>query len=547
MSDSADFSMEARDLIDQYSQQLVAIEAQLQAQGESDPDLLNGAFRAVHTLKGLGGMVGYKNLEDFCHELERSLDAMRLGKLSLDLSTLDMLFQSVEQCERLLGEAVSGESALPSQPQPVGAVEQPEPLVHKPSPVTSDDQARHTVHVDLRKLDLLMNLVSELALVQANLDDVIARQAEAQANRGNEFIRESRDQMRIMKRRLGLLQHGILEVRMVTLDGVFNTLARAAHTIARREGKDLQISISGADTDLDKRIVEGLDKPLIHMIRNAIDHGIELPAKRVALGKPPAGQIGFAAYQMGNRVVIELTDDGAGMDWRRLRDKAIERGFLGHDEARDITPAQALNLIFRPGFSTRERDTVSSGPTLSGAGVGMDVVKTDIAKLSGMVEVASEPGRGSRFRIILPITLAVIQALVIEAGGQTYCIPLNSVIESIMVQPEDIQTIEGHEVVWVRGRTLPLTRLAQVFELDLEHDPSRRAYDRLYVVVVGLAHHRVGLVVDELLGQQDVVIKPIGKVLRQVPGIAGATELGSNRTVLVIDVATLVGESVDRQ
>ena len=203
----------------------------------------------------------------------------------------------------------------------------------------------------------------------------------------------------------------------------------------------------------------------------------------------------------------------------------------------DISPAQAVNLIFTPGFSTRE--AVSE---LSGRGVGMDVVKTNIAKLSGMIDVASEPGRGSRFRITLPITLAIIQALVIEAAGQTFCIPLNSVIESIMVQREEIHTIEGHEVVWVRGRTLPLIHLARVFELV--QDPGRRGYDRLYVVVVGLAQHRVGLVVDELLGQQDVVIKPIGKALRQVPGIAGATELGDNRTVLLIDVATLVSESV---
>jgi two-component system chemotaxis sensor kinase CheA len=215
----------------------------------------------------------------------------------------------------------------------------------------------------------------------------------------------------------------------------------------------------------------------------------------------------------------------------------VSRGFIGGDEAVDLSPRQAINLIFAPGFSTRSRAS-----ELSGRGVGMDVVKTNISRLSGMIDVASQPGRGSRFAITLPVTLAIIQALVIETAGQTYCVPLNSVIESIMVQPEEVATVEGHEVVTLRGKTLPLLYLARVF--DLAPDEEIKVSDRSYVVVVGLAQHRVGIVVDELLGQQDVVIKPLGAALRQVPGIAGATELGANRTVLLLDVATLVAEAV---
>lgn len=406
-----------------------------------------------------------------------------------------------------------------------------------------------TVRVDLRRLDHLMNLVGELALVHANLGGIVDRMERLQRSQGiavsstgtNDFMREFQDQLRVMNRRLGLLQQGILEVRMVPLGQVFDRLTRVVRKLAKDLDKEVRLSITGAETELDKLIVEELSDPLLHMIRNSIDHGIEPPAERVAVGKARSGRIALSAYQKGNRVVIELTDDGKGMDWRQIRAKAVEKGFLGRDEANDVGPAQAINLIFTPGFSTKQQAT-----ELSGRGFGMDVVKTNIARLSGMIDVASEPGRGSRFRITLPVTLAIIQALVIETAGQTFCIPLNSVLESIMVQSEEIQTIEGHEVVTVRGRTLPLIHLSRVFELEpAGREAERRMfYDRLYVVVVGLAQHRVGLVVDELLGQQDVVIKPIGKALRQVPGIAGATELGDNRTVLLLDVGTLVGEAV---
>jgi two-component system chemotaxis sensor kinase CheA len=765
VSESPEFVSEAQEIIESFSRQLLEIEGQIRDGDDYDPDLLNGAFRAVHTLKGLSALSGVNEIVELSHKLENTLDALRLGKLPLNQRALDLLFESVELFQSLLANVAEGEHGpveidkflvrlaglvdapedkppdplawlddsilgvlteyeehrlrenvrlgrriyrvhasfdllaidkgidalkqklknhgevityLPSadgssddrieldilvgsksslgeiadgideegvsiealgtnervvirkrveappakpaasEPTPEPAVrprsttaqqaaaQQPvqaakpaaapakpagaeparrgkvsvepaddedekgfaEPAAPEPAPVAAatDDAARRrssagedegetagegvdqvslkslsqTVRVDLRRLDHLMNLVGELALVHANLGGVVERLQ--RADRSNEFVREFQDQLRIMNRRLGLLQQGILEVRMVPLGQVFDKLARVVRKLARELDKDVRLSISGADTELDKLIVEELSDPLMHMIRNAIDHGIEKPAERVALGKPRAGQVVLSAYQKGNRVVIELTDDGSGMDWRRLRDKAVERGFLTREESVDISPAQAVNLIFTPGFSTRDKVN-----ELSGRGVGMDVVKTNISKLSGMIDVASEPGRGSRFRITLPITLAIIQALVIETAGQTFCIPLNSVLESIMVQSEEIHTIEGHEVVSVRGRTLPLIHLSRVFELEDNEgrEADRRMfYDRLYVVVVGLAQHRVGLVVDELLGQQDVVIKPIGKALRQVPGIAGATELGDNRTVLLIDVATLVSESV---
>jgi two-component system chemotaxis sensor kinase CheA len=392
-----------------------------------------------------------------------------------------------------------------------------------------------TVRVDLRRLDSLMNLVGELGLVEANVTDIVA---ELRLRHGmTDPVRGLHDQLRNMSRKLALLQQGILEVRMVPLGQVFDKLARVVRKLSREAGKDVRLDISGAETELDKLIVEELSDPLMHMMRNAIDHGIEPANERVALGKQASGHIDLRAFQKGNRVVIEVQDDGRGMDWRKIRDTAISRGFVAREEASDLSPRQALNLIFSPGFSTR-----SKASELSGRGVGMDVVKTNISRLSGMIDVATQPGRGSRFAITLPVTLAIIQALVIETAGQTFCVPLNSVLESIMVQSDEVTTVEGHEVVTLRGKTLPLLYLARIF--DLAPDDEIGVSDRSYVVVVGLAQHRVGIVVDELLGQQDVVIKPLGAALRQVPGIAGATELGANRTVLLLDVATLVAEAV---
>ena len=409
-----------------------------------------------------------------------------------------------------------------------------------PEPIASTEPSlrslSQTVRVELRRLDDLMNLVGELGLVQNNLTGVL--DALRELDKSADVSRGLQVQIRDMTRKLALLQQGILDVRMVPIGQVFDKLARIVRKVSRDLDKDIRLVISGAETVLDKLIVEELSDPLMHMIRNSIDHGIEPAAERTAQGKPAAGRIELRAFQKGNRVVIEVEDDGRGMDWMRIRDVGLRRGLVLPEEAASMTPAEAVNLIFMPGFSTRE-----SATELSGRGVGMDIVKTNIAKLSGMIDVVTDVGRGSKFSITLPVTLAIIQALVIQSAGHTFCIPLNSVLESIMVETREIGTIEGHEVITLRGKTLPLLHLSRLFALR----PLNKGYrdpHRVYVVVVGLAQHRVGLVVDELLGQQDVVIKPLGSAVRNVPGIAGATELGANRTVLLLDVGRIVDEGV---
>ncbi|MGZ3442217.1 MAG: chemotaxis protein CheA, partial [Polyangia bacterium] len=265
--------------------------------------------------------------------------------------------------------------------------------------------------------------------------------------------------------------------------------------------------------------------------------GIEKPESRKASGKPDVGTISIKAEQRGNHVVIVIEDDGQGLDEQKLLRKAVERGVIGANEARDLSRRDVHNLMFLPGVSTKD-----VADEVSGRGVGMDVVKTNIARLSGIIDVESEPGMGTRLTLTLPITLAIIQALIIRAAGRTFAVPLNSVLESLRIAQADVRTIERREVMSLRGQTLPLARLEKLFRLerhDLEGVPNKQ-----FVVVVGLAQHRIGLLVDELMGQEDIVIKSLGRALAEVPGIAGATELGGKKTVLVLDVAQIVEEAV---
>jgi len=395
-----------------------------------------------------------------------------------------------------------------------------------------------TVRVDIRKLDHLMNIVGELAIARSGFQAVLDTLKGDRAQ--SKLARALHHELRTLDRKLDELQQGILDVRMVPLGQVFEKLSRVVRKISRDALKEIRLQITGADTELDKLIVEELSDPLMHVIRNCIDHGIERPEARKAAGKPEAGTIAISAEQRGNHVVIEIEDDGAGIDEKGLLRSAVERGAIDPGLAADLTQRDVLNLIFVPGVSTKE-----SADEMSGRGVGMDVVKTNIARLSGIIDVTSEAGLGTRFTITLPITLAIIQALIVRSAGRTFAIPLNSVLESLRVTVNDVMTIERREVMGLRGQTLPLARLERVFALARDQNSLQPA--RQFVVVVGLAQHRIGLLVDELLGQQDIVIKPLGRALEKVPGIAGATELGGKRTVLVLDVAAIVEEAVAAQ
>ena len=395
-----------------------------------------------------------------------------------------------------------------------------------------------SVRVDIRKLDALMNAVGELGLVHTGLSTLLARMND------DNLVEESqalRHQVRALERKLVELQDGILEVRMVPLRQIFDKLSRVVRKVSRALGKQIRLEIAGAEVELDKLIVEELSDPLMHIIRNAIDHGIEDESARIASGKPEIGTISVRALQQGNRVVVAVADDGKGIEVAKIGESAVRHGLADADAVAEMSKRELLNLLFLPGMSTAEETT-----ELSGRGVGLDVVKTNIANLSGIIDVSSTPGIGTEVSMTLPVTLAIIQAIIVNVAGRTYALPLNSVIESLMIERDEIRTIEGREVVSLRGQTLRLARVEDLFGLERDAGDDSRERECLYVVVVGIAQHRLGLVVDELVGQQDIVIKSLGRALAALRGVAGATELGGQKTVLVLDVPGMVEKALTR-
>ena len=409
-------------------------------------------------------------------------------------------------------------------------------VVRDAAPEISIRSASQVVRVDIAKLDRLMNLVGELVLVKTSLLGLAARlrSGDDSTTLGLELHRESR----ALDRKLDELQGGILEVRMVPLEQVFDKLSRMVRKLSRDLGKQVELEVSGGHVELDKLIVEELSDPLMHLVRNALDHAIEPPAARQAAGKPARGSVRLSAEQKGSHVVITVADDGAGIDEAVVRETAARRGLVAPEVLDQLTRRELLNLVFMAGFSTR--DEVSS---LSGRGVGMDVVKNNIAAMSGIIDLETEPGIGTRFEITLPVTLAIVRALVVAAAGRAYAVPLNSVIEIVTVAPAQLRTLSGREVVDLRGSTLSLVRLDRLFgHRGGPGAPPGAPAGASFVVVVGLAQERLAVAVDALEGQQDIVVKPLGRALAGVRGIAGATDLGSRRTVLVLDVGAVIEE-----
>lgn len=385
-----------------------------------------------------------------------------------------------------------------------------------------------TVRVDIARLDYVMNIVGELLIERTQLD-AVSRSDAAQENRtlSQELVKITRN----FDRRLNELQRSVIEMRMVPVGQIYSKLSRAVRKLARELGKEIELTMHGEDTELDKVMVEELTDPLLHIIRNAIDHGIEPREERLEAGKPPAGQIRLNAYQKGNAVVLDVQDDGKGIDPVKVRAAALRKGIINDSD--QLSERQMTELIFSPGFSTAA--TVSE---VSGRGVGLDVVKRNLQELKGSIEVISNPGRGSTFRITLPITLAIIQGLIVDSGGERFAIPLTSVDEILRVWGSEIRTVEGREVYKLRDTPLPLLRLADAF--GLEQTAPDGADRKWFVVVTRSTDRTAGLLVDAIVRQQEIVIKSVGERIKKIPGIAGATEIGENEAILVVDTGSLI-------
>ncbi len=420
-----------------------------------------------------------------------------------------------------------------NKPSPVS---KPLPVIpQKPVPVHMSEIKETTVRVGIERLDNVMNLVGELVLARNRLFNISSKLESKYADDDLSSV------LAQVVANLNLvttdLQLAVMKTRMQPVKKVFSKFPRMVRDLSRELGKDIDLQIFGEETELDKSVIEEIGDPLVHLIRNSVDHGIEDKEGRIKNGKPERGTIKLVAEHEGNYIIISVTDDGGGIDANIIKQKAVEKGVIDEKTAINLSDKDALNLIFTPGFSTKDKAT-----EISGRGVGMDVVKTNIQKLNGIIEIDSKPGRGSDIILKLPLTVAIIQTLIVGVEGQVFAIPLNSIVETLRIKESTIQTIDKHEVINLRESVLSLLRLGNEFEIYENTDKDFSSYTdkEIYIVVVALAEKKVGIAVDNLYGQEEVVIKSLGDYELGYKGISGATITGDGKVVLIIDVASMI-------
>jgi len=576
------FRDETSELLDRIDADLLRLEG---AAGEikADPELVGALFRALHTIKGNAGMLDFHDVARVAHALENVVDLLRNGRIALTIESIELLFEgrdlltatiragveggespyglrkylqrldtllmvneqvtavkeeqagrvNVDAAQAAVDAFLSGASgASPIPPSSLA----PETAPHSAPAARSAVAPRtETVRVDVDRLDLLMNLVGELVINRTRISDIALTLARTLGSQNGSVSLESlakelAESAALLGRTTNEIQESIMKVRMIPIGTVFERFPRLIRDLARSRNKEVELVIEGAETDLDKTIVDHIGEPLLHLVRNCIDHGIEDPRTREARGKSRAGRIRLGAFHEGNQIIIEVEDDGAGIDLTKVRERAVRLGLVAENDAR--TDRELMQLIFFPGFTTAEHvDDVS------GRGVGMDVVKRTVLGLKGSFETDSLRGLGTKFTIKLPLTLAIIQALLVSVGSELYAIPLDAVIESQRVDPRDLRFLHGGEVITVRGIVIPLIRLAEFLGAPARRQPN----DKVMIVIVGVGGRQIGLVVDGFQGEQEIVIKPLSDVVGRVAGISGATILGNGSISLILDVHSLVG------
>ncbi|MHA8020463.1 chemotaxis protein CheA [Stenotrophomonas hibiscicola] len=598
---TADFIIEAQEILDRLGEQLVSLE-----QAPQDSDQLNAVFRGYHTLKGGAGFLGVTAMVELCHAAEEALGAARAGQAVLQAHHFDAAQQSLDYLQSMLDAVSSGTEPGYAPPDLIaqfdvhgGAVAAPaaaaapaaggsdlitddefealldqlhggnaptaiatakkaddglisedefEALLDQlhggaapgakpaavlapapapaprpvaaPAPVAKPAakplaEAEHTVRVDTKRLDAIVNLIGELVLSRNRLKTLRARLRDEELDRAVSTLDIA----------TARLQSAVMRTRMQPVGKVFSRFPKVARDVARSLKKEVDLELIGAETELDRNLVEALADPLVHLVRNAIDHGVEMPDLREAQGKPRMGHVRLSAQQEGDYVSIEVQDDGAGIDPEKLRAKAREKGLIDPEAAARLSSEECLHLVFLPGFSTKQQVT-----DISGRGVGMDVVQSRIRELSGQIQIQSELGRGSRFLIRVPLTLAILPTLLVQAGEDVYALPLARVMEVLHAPRTSLGWFDGRAVLDRRSHTLPLVDLRQWL------DVTPAASTLLTIVVLQAGEARFGLVVDQVRGREEVVIKPLPKALRGLRGYAGATLIGDGRMALILDV-----------
>jgi two-component system, chemotaxis family, sensor kinase CheA len=600
-----EFLVEAEEMIELLDQRFISLEAD-----PTNRAMLDEIFRAMHSMKGSGGFLGFTRLVDVAHRAENILNKLRQGDMAVTPAVINVVLEAVDVVKLLMtdiresgtdthvevvaisaklddilagqgaGHAVtavtppmpSADPAVPTDPahdapaptklgeiliqegsvskeQVLEALEQQdrklplgEILVQsgvitektletalqkqaKPSKAGEDDQ---TIRVETSRLDSVMNLVGELVLGRNRLMKLGGGLEQSYEN--EPLVRGLTETLAQLNLVTTDLQLAVMKTRMLPIRKVLAKFPRMVRDLSQKLNKQVRLELHGEETELDKSVADEVGDPLVHIVRNAIDHGIELPAERQASGKAMEGLVRIAASQEGNSIVIRIQDDGKGLQVDRIKAKALSRGIASEAELASMDPRDVLNMVFLPGFSTADKVT-----DVSGRGVGMDVVRTNIRRINGSVEIDSQVGKGSVITIKLPLTIAIIQALLVEVEQATFAIPLGSVIEAVKITKDDVKTINGREVLTLRERVLPLLRLSEEFEI-----PRDTTCDKFYVVVVGMGERHVGVIVDRLRSQEEVVIKSMGDYLSEIKGVAGATITGEGKVVLILDIPELV-------
>ncbi|HUS63487.1 MAG TPA: response regulator [Kofleriaceae bacterium] len=587
------FFAEVNDRLEGLAVKLVEIENR-----PDDAELLREIFRDVHTIKGSSAMVGLRAMNDLAHAAEDLMGQVREGQRKADRPVVDVLLAALDELRQIAARALRREPITVAADlvkrlrDPAAAVAPPqraetpaETAAATPAANLAAQTARQTIRVDFDKLDHLLNLVGELVLgrdslrtsitslsalgTELSMDRQLARRIEmvadhrevraasgggrARGHGGVPALGELREELGRVERVLaeigheldyssgrldnvsGELRQAVMRLRMVPVGGVLRKHHRTVRDLANTLGKRAKVVLTGEDTELDKLLVEALDEPLLHLVRNAVDHGLEPPDERVRAGKPPEGTISIRAMQRGNQVVIEVSDDGKGISPDVVRRKAREREIVTEVELDNMDDRDVLDLIFRAGFSTAA--TVSD---VSGRGVGMDVVRqTIVHQLKGTIDIRSTVGSGSTFRLSLPLTLAITQVLLARAGGEVFAVPLDSVVRTLTCQPDDVRLVQDREVLTVRDRQVPLVRLADILELPGDVGGP----GELCVILTDQSGDLYGLVCEGLLGKKEIVIKSLGEILSGVPCTAGATLLG-DRCAVIVDVAAVIERAV---
>jgi two-component system chemotaxis sensor kinase CheA len=538
-----------------------------------DKDILNEIFRGMHTLKGAAGFLGFGQIVDVSHRAESIMKRLRDGELTLTKDLMDTILKSLDTLKLLISQIKKGDGSevdisailneldsatliTKDQSQKLQNPENNEPQdlsINDPQEDVSSenlknnlivedgatkekavrqtyDEGASKLRVDVTRIDKVMDLAGEIVLARNRLLNLSLKLDNSYS--GDSIVESLNETISFLDRVTSDLQLAVMKMRMQPIQKVFSKFPRMVRDLSRNLGKDINLEIFGEDTEVDRTVIENIGDPLVHIIRNSIDHGIEDPEERAIKGKSREGKITISAYQKGTQIVIEVSDDGRGIDVEAVKRKALGKGLITEEEMNRISDEAAISLIFLPGFSTKDIST-----ELSGRGVGMDVVKTNVAKLNGYVDVITKKDLGSTFRISLPLTLAIIQAMMVRIGSEIYAIPQTMIEETIRIKKNQLQNVTGQKVLTVRDKVLPVIRMSDL--LGIKERLNVMDGDNDFILVTSVGERRFCISVDELLGQEEIVIKTISGIDLEECGIMGATITGDGKVVLILDLAVL--------